>query len=170
MTPTIHPLDPATDTARVYAFWPDAADYIVMERGEAPGPTLNPVLTQEFFTDAPPGIDPATSLRLGLFVADRLLGVAELAFGYPGPQEAYLGLMVLGAPARGTGSGRALLRRIEAEAIARHAPALYLAVLDANPRGRAFWEREGFTLHEAGRSVTIGAKTQTAARMVKRLG
>lgn len=27
----------------------------------------------------------------------------------------------------------------------RHAARLYLAVLDVNPRGRAFWLREGFT-------------------------
>lgn len=164
MTPTIRPLDPVADAALVDAFWPDAADYIRMERDEDPHPGLTP----EFFTDTPPGCAPG--LKFGLFDGARLCGVADLAFGFPGARDAYLGLMMLAAQIRGRGFGIRFLRALEAEARARFAPALYLAVLDANPRGRAFWEREGFTLHEAGRTVTLGTKTQTACRMVKRLG
>jgi GNAT superfamily N-acetyltransferase len=163
MTPTIRPLDPATDATRVDAFWPDAADDIRLERDEDP----HPGLTLEFFTDAPPGCAPGR--KFGLFDGPRLVGIADLAFGYPGPSDAYLGLLILAAQTRGRGFGHHFLRALEAEARARHAPALYLAVLDANPRGRAFWEREGFTLHEADRRVTLGPKTQTACRMVKAL-
>ena len=163
MTVTIRPLDPVTDAARVDAFWHDAADYIRLERDEDP----HPGLTMEFFTDTPPGCAPG--LKFGLFDGARLCGIADLAFGSPGPADAYLGLMMLAAHTRGRGLGPRFLRALEAEARARRAAALYLAVLDANPRGRAFWEREGFTLHEADRSVTLGPKTQTACRMVKPL-
>jgi len=52
---------------------------------------------------------------------------------------------MLPAPAaRGRGHGRSLLAGIEARARAARAPALYLGVLVANPRGRAFWLRKGF--------------------------
>ena len=44
-----------------------------------------------------------------------------------------------------------------------------MAVLDANPKGRAFWEREGFRLRLADREVTIGMKTQIAHRLGKDL-
>ena len=40
---------------------------------------------QDFFTDAPPNCDPAQSDRLGLFVNQRLSGVAELSYGFPEP-------------------------------------------------------------------------------------
>lgn len=165
----IRPLTAQADSPLVDAFWPTVADYIRMERGEEPAPQLTPILTEDFFTSAPPGADPAAGVRLGLFQGDALAGIAEISFGFPAAGDAFLGLMLLDARARGRGHGRAFLAAAEEIARARAAPRLYLAVLDANPRGRAFWEREGFTLHEAGRSVTLGTKTQTACRLVKPL-
>lgn len=161
----IRRLDPVTDRARVDAFFHEAADYIRVERGADPGPGV----TEEFFTDAPPGCDPAHSLREGLFDGARLIALAETAFGYPEPDDAYLGLMIVTPSARGTGAGPLFLRHIEAEARARRCKALLLAVLEANPRGRAFWERAGFATLLTDRPVTIGQKTQMARRMGKAL-
>lgn len=166
---TIRRLDPGADRALVDSFWPEIADYIEIERGARPGPALSAELTEEFFTGAPPGADPADGPRLGLFDDGRLLGIVELAFGFPAPEDAYLGILFLAEAARGRGLGREFLREVERLARARGAPRLYLAVLDANPRGRAFWEREGFRPHEEGRSVTLSGRTQTACRMVKPL-
>lgn len=127
-----------------------------------------PIRRSRRTTDAPPGIDPATSLHLGLF-ADTLIGIAELSFGYPTAADAYIGLMILAPAARGQGAGAALLRYLEAIARARGATHLYLGVLAANPRGQAFWNREGFTVILADRPVTIGHKTQLAHRLGKPL-
>lgn len=161
----IRTLDPITDRALVDRFFQTAADYIRLERDEDPGPDV----TAEFFTDAPPGCDPAQSLRLGLFAHDQLIAVAETGFGYPGPDDAYLGLMIVSAAARGTGAGPRLLAHIETAARARGCTALYLAVLEANPRGLAFWERMGFATQLTDRPVTLGRKTQMARRMRKTL-
>ena len=161
----IRPLDPVTDRALVTALLDQTADYIRLERDTDPGPEV----VTEFFTDAPPGCDPAQSLRLGLFDAGTLIAIAEMAFGYPEPQDAYLGFMVVSAKARGKGAGHHFLTHLETQARQRKARTLYLAVLDANPRGRAFWEREGFTLALAGCTITLGDKTQTAQRLGKRL-
>lgn len=130
-----------SETALVAQFYREAPDYWLLAEGRC-DPQAQ---ASDFFTDAPPNCDPATSDRLGLFVNQRLSGVAELSFGFPEPGDAYLGLMVLGRWAQGAGHGAAFLRHVEALARKRHAPRLYLAVLDVNPRGRAFWEREGFT-------------------------
>lgn len=159
---TLHPLE---DRARVDAFFQEATDYVTVERGEAPGPEV----TAEFFDDTPPGCDPAASLRLGLFDEDRLIALAETGFGFPEQDDAYLGLMVVTPAARGRGAGPRLLRHIEGAARNRRCKALYLAVLDANPRGRAFWEREGFVTVLTDRPVTLGTKTQMARRMGKTL-
>lgn len=160
----IRTLDPVTDRAGVDAFFQSAADYIRLERDDAPGPDV----TEEFFTDAPPGTDPATSHRVGLF-AGSLIGIAEMSFGYPTATDAYLGLMIIAPAARGSGAGQTLLRHLEAKARSRGAQNLYLGVLAANPRGHTFWERQGFTLALANRPVTLGQKTQPAHRLMKPL-
>jgi ribosomal protein S18 acetylase RimI-like enzyme len=161
----IRSLDPIADRALVDAFFVAIADYIELERGEPPSPKV----TEEFFTDTPPGCDPAASMRLGLFDAGQLIAVTETAFGYPEPDSAYIGFLAVSAAARGKGAGSILLRHVETTARARNARHIYLGVLDANPRGRAFWEREGFSLALANRPITLGPKTQIAHRLGKPL-
>jgi GNAT superfamily N-acetyltransferase len=97
-------------------------------------------------------------------VEGRLAGVTELAFGFPEPGDPYLGLMILAPEARSQGFGRVLLAEVERRA--RPAPHLYLGVLDANPRGRAFWESNGFIDTGIGRH---DAETgHSLRRMIKR--
>lgn len=162
---TIRDLDPQADRAAVVALFTAAADYTALERGPADPETL----TEEFFTDAPPGIDPATSLRLGLFAGGRLLGKADAAFGWPDPRDAYIGLMIFDPALRGAGHGARLLREIEARARARGATRLLIAALEANPKGRAFWRREGFTPEQTFPDRAYGTRTHTVHRMVKPL-
>jgi GNAT superfamily N-acetyltransferase len=152
-----------TETALVAQFYREAPDYWLLAAGRC-DPAAQ---AQDFFTDAPPNCNPAQSDRLGLFLNQRLSGVAELSYGFPEPGDAYLGLMLLGPWAQGAGHGRAFLAHVETLARQRHAPRICLAVLDANPRGRAFWEREGF--RPAGlrrRDTTTGHWVE---RMVKDL-
>lgn len=148
-----------SETALVAQFYREAPDYWLLAEGRC-----NPeAQAQDFFTDAPPNCDPAQSDRLGLFVNQRLSGVAELSYGFPEPGDAYLGLMLLGPWAQGAGHGKAFLRHVELLARARHARRLCLAVLDVNPRGRAFWEREGF----AGTGLT--RKDAITGHLIERL-
>lgn len=130
----------ATEAPLIARFYREAPHYWLLAEG-----LVEPERqAAEFFTDAPPNSDPAQSHRLGLFLKGRLSGVADVSYGFPDPDDAYLGLMLLGPWAQGCGHGRAFLAHAETLARSRGAPRLYLAVLDANPRGRAFWLREGF--------------------------
>lgn len=147
MPPLIRPLDPSADLADVEALYQAAADFWQMTDRRPPDRHK----AEAFFIDTPPGCDPAASHRLGLFEHFRLMGVAELSFGFPNSNSAYLGLMVLAPSARGRGLGRVLLAEVEVRARKTGAAGLYLAVLDANPKGRAFWEREGFRDTGVGR-------------------
>ena len=133
-------LDPDRDRACVAAMLTRAQDYYHLWKGHPPGSAE----VEEVFTNTPPGCDPAASHRLGLFVGDQLCGVAELSFGFPSPDDAYLGLMILVPDARSQGHGVTFLSRIETLARAAGSSQLFLAVLDANPRGAAFWARCGF--------------------------
>jgi GNAT superfamily N-acetyltransferase len=133
-------LDPLRDRAALTACLAAASDYYLLWLGHPPGAAE----VDDFLTDCPPGCDPAAAQRLGLWDGAALNGVAELSFGFPAPEAAYLGYMILRPEARGQGLGAAFLAEIEARARAGGAQALFLAVLEANPRGMAFWRREGF--------------------------
>jgi GNAT superfamily N-acetyltransferase len=152
-----------SETSLVTQFYREAPDYWLLAEGRC-DPAHQ---AEEFFTDAPPNCDPATSDRLGLFVNQRLSGVAELSYGFPEPSDAYLGLMLIGPWAQGAGHGKAFLAHVETLARKRHAPRLYLAVLDINPRGRAFWLREGFT--PTGLRRQDGTTGHSFERLVKPL-
>jgi GNAT superfamily N-acetyltransferase len=158
----IRSLDPS-EAPLVADLYRDAPDYWLLAEG-AVDPDRQ---ATEFFTDGPPGCDPALTHHLGLFLEDRLSGVAEVSYGFPEPLDAYLGLMLLAPWAQGRGHGRAYLAQVETLARSRGAPRLYLAVLEANPRGRAFWTREGFT--ETGLSRSDPDTGHTLHRLVKGL-
>ena len=113
---TFRPLHPANDCAIVADRFARAADYGAIETGLSP----DAATTDDFFTDAPPGIDPSVVDRLGLFNGRRLDGIAELAFGYPDPADVFLGLMLLTPKARGQGLGPRFLHQIEIIASCYH--------------------------------------------------
>lgn len=160
----IEALDPERDLLLVEQFNTEAGDYWLLADRVPPGPQK----AAEFFTDGPPGCDPARSHRLGLFHGGRLVGLAELSFGFPQPEDAYLGLMILHPEVRGKGFGARLLAHAEGLARAAGTPRLYLGVLEENPRGRAFWQREGFVATGVMRDdPATGHRTH---RLVKPLG
>jgi len=161
----IRPLDPVADADAVLDLYRRASDYLDFESGQVP----NPALVEEFFTDAPPGGDPATSFKLGLFEAGRLAGLVDVAFGYPEERDAYLGLMLLAEEARGRGLGRTAVRHVEEAARAHGATRLLLAVLEGNVRGRAFWESEGFGSPKIYPPIAIGKRTHVRVRLHKEL-
>lgn len=163
--PVIRALDPVADRAAVHAMLLQAQDYYHLWKGHAPGDTE----TDDMFTGTPPGCDPAASQRLGLYLDGTLSGVAELSFGFPAAGDAYLGLMILAPAARSQGHGAAFLAHAESLARASGAPRLYLAVLEANTRGAAFWARMGFTPTGISRTDTSHARPHIIHRLVKPL-
>ncbi len=158
-------LDPDADDQAVLDLYRRAADYVDFESGQVPSETL----VEQYFADAPPGGDPATSLKLGLFEKGQLLGIVDLAFGYPEPQDAYLGLMLLAREARGRGLGSVFLCHVEESARGRGATRLLLAVLAENKKGRRFWERQGFGSPRVFPATTIGERTHVRVRLHKML-
>ncbi len=161
----IRTLDPRSDRQIVTALMAEAADYFRLWLGRA----ATEAEVEDFFTAGPPNIDPATACRLGLFSGGRLSGLAEVTFGFPEAYDAYLGLMILSPHARGQGHGRRFLAHVEGIAQARNAPTLFLAVLGANSRGRAFWEREGFADTGIRRCDDSHGLNHTVHRLAKAL-
>ncbi|MFN7225360.1 MAG: GNAT family N-acetyltransferase [Paracoccaceae bacterium] len=159
----IRRLDPATDRDSVSALLAEAQDYYRLWLGHSPGADE----TDAVFSSAPPGCDPDVSHRLGLYLGDSLSGVAEFSFGFPEPGDAYLGLMILAPRVRSRGHGAAFLAHLEGLAQQAKASKIYLAVLEENPRGAAFWVRMGFT--PTGLSRHDATTGHTLHRLVKPL-
>ncbi|MFS4582859.1 GNAT family N-acetyltransferase [Phaeobacter sp. C3_T13_0] len=165
LQPSIRSLDPSADVDLVAAFYRDAPDYWLLVEGGPPGRKK----AESFFTDGPPGCDPARSYRLGLFLEGRLSGLAELSFGFPEQDDAYLGLMILGTWARGNGRGKQFLTHVEGLARSRGSAHMFLAVIEANPKARAFWEREGFSPTGFSAEMRVGLHDHRVHRLVKPL-
>ncbi len=159
----IRDLDPVTDGALVEDVYRSAQDYWRLDRAIVDVASL----AQAFFTDAPPKCDPAASHRIGIFLGPRLAGIAELSFGFPETGDAYLGLMIFADWARGQGLGTALLQEIETRASAKACAQIFLGVLDANPKGRAFWLRHGFVDTGISRLDSDNGVTNTLRRLGK---
>lgn len=158
-------LDPARDRAAVADLLQRAEDYYHLWKGRPPGDEE----VDDVFLSCPPGCDPGRSVRLGLTENSQLLGVAELSFGFPSPGDAYLGLMILAPEARSKGHGQEFFREIETIAKASGANHLYLAVLERNLRGRAFWERMGFAPTGVQRESLENGIAHRVSRLVKAL-
>jgi GNAT superfamily N-acetyltransferase len=161
----IRALDPDADAAAVRQLFDRAADYLDLETGEGPSDAH----VADFFASAPFVAGPADTLKLGLFSGDRLDAIADLAFGFPEPRDAYIGLLLIAADRRGHGLGHLFVDHIADVARARHAPRLFVAVLEANPKARAFWEREGFVQVLTLPPTQMGRRVHIRHRMERRL-
>ncbi len=162
----IRTLHQNADTAIVADMFRRAADYVLLESGHSPGDTE----VQGFFTGAPSGIDPAKSLRLGLFAPDgQLVAIAEVAFGFPNPDDAYIGLLLIDPAHRGKRLGQKMLDHIFAAAKALGATRILIAVLEDNPKGHRFWCKMGFTQECQSQPKQIGLKTHVQIRMTRHL-
>lgn len=153
----------AADREAVADLFARASDYVVLETGAPPDAST----LDDFFQGAPPGKDPAAGLRLGTGMP--LQGIADLAFGYPEPADAYVGLLLLDPAARGLGLGHAMVNELAARAQARGATRLLVAVLAQNPRGAAFWRREGFADERRFAGVPRGTRRHDLQRMARPL-
>ncbi|MGC3999804.1 MAG: GNAT family N-acetyltransferase [Anaeromyxobacter sp.] len=148
------------------ALFQGCADYVRMSEGREPSDAQ----LEDLFGNVPPGRSAADKAVFGVRRADgRLVGAVELLRAFPEPRDCFLGLQVLLPEVRGAGLGDRVFRAAEAWARGEGFTTLYLAVVAQNPRGRAFWERCGFS--EVHRKVCrVGDLDCEVARMVKRLG
>lgn len=162
----IRDLDAATDTAIVADLFKRASDYVLLESGSPPDGSQ----AEDFFTEAPPGIDAATSQRFGFFSDDDcLVAIGQIAFGYPERRDAYLGLLLIDPDHRGQRLGQQMMDHVFAAARVRHASRVLMAVYAENTKAIRFWQKLGFTEDMRSEPTLIGRKTHIRLRMSRPL-
>lgn len=118
-----------------------ARDYVALESGKGPDAGY----VQNTMTEAPPEVPPEQIWCWGAKRDDGMLdGIATCLKGYYDPDDWYLGLLLLDPATRGQGLGARMAAHVVAQARADGGSCLRVAVLDANPRARIFWERQRF--------------------------
>ncbi|MGW0574613.1 GNAT family N-acetyltransferase [Streptomyces sp. NPDC002920] len=92
---------------------------------------------------ANPGIDVLLARSEG-----RLVGVVITLARHPDPDDPdpWIGLLMVDAGAQGKGYGRLIVEQVEERFRSGGRDAVRLAVLDANPRGLAFWKALGYVV------------------------
>lgn len=139
-------LDAEADYDRVSDLADRAADYVRLESGKAP----NPEFVRNTLTDAPPVCGPDDIFLRGVERPDgTLAGIATSIRHFYAPGDWYMGLLMLDPAERGSGLGRRVAEHVIAEARADNAPCIRIAVLDANPKARKFWESLGYALEKS---------------------
>ncbi|MCX4738336.1 bifunctional GNAT family N-acetyltransferase/NUDIX hydrolase [Streptomyces antibioticus] len=109
--------------------------------------------------------------------AGRLVGVVITLARHPDPADPdpWIGLLIVDAAVQGQGYGRRIAERVEARFRQAGRTAVRLAVLDANPKGLAFWTALGYEViaHrpdlQHGRPCTVLRKRLRTPRAAARI-
>ncbi len=139
---SMHPLSRDSDrhTAELHALFMSVPTYCQLVEGRPP--SFEDV--DDFFDGKPDGTDRADKFTVGFYLDDELIGCADVIRGYPSANCAFIGLLLFAERHQGRGYGRQALGKIERMARAWRCSSLWLAVIETNPAGLAFWTREGF--------------------------
>ncbi|TCK63115.1 GNAT family N-acetyltransferase [Curtobacterium sp. PhB136] len=94
----------------------------------------------------PPGFDPAGKRSIGLWDDEELVAFADVLLGYPDPETAYIGLLIVHGAHQGKGLGRrlhdAVLDRVRQETGASR---IRLGIVERNADWAApFWTTLGY--------------------------
>ncbi|MBL4806604.1 MAG: GNAT family N-acetyltransferase [Rhodobacteraceae bacterium] len=141
------------------------ADYVMLETGKKPGQAN----VTAFFEDHPVGVTVDDKLLVGIFDADRAIGVIDILCGYPANSDWYIGLLMIDPVYRGRGVGQRALNWVVDVAGSAGAAQLLLCVLDENPHGQTFWLREGFKLKQQTPPWKAGKKVHKRFEMARKL-
>ena len=92
----------------------------------------------------PPGVGLSDKYYVGFYQEDVLVAVMDLIDGYPEPEIAFIGFVMMSRAFQGRHVGSAIIREAAAYLQAAGKTAIRLAIDKANPQSTHFWKRNGF--------------------------
>ena len=118
-----------------------APDYFARVTGSPPGRAE----AQSTFTALPPHKTYEDKFVWGLYADEAMIGCADVIRGYPTPEKAIIGLLLIGEPWQRRGLGRAFAALIEQTIGAwPEVVTLRIGVVASNPGAVAFWRKLGY--------------------------
>lgn len=150
------------DRADLMQFCLDNPDYDLLVAGEVSEPVG---WAEDFLTELPPETfhpGPTHKLVLRKPHDASIAAILDVTLGLIDPRVGHIGLFQVAQALHGTGLAPALYGALERWMAGRGMEALRLGVFTTNPRGAAFWARQGYkptrqraTEMGAGRTVLI---------------
>jgi len=163
----IIPIDPTHHRQMVRNLFDRADDYVMLEKGLA----VSEEDVEDFFHETPQGLSSESCRHFGMRQDDGLLvAIASMSIGYPKSDDAYIGLLLIDPEHRRHGLGGTFLQHLLQLAEQDDASRMFIAVLYENRSGRAFWNRQGFTLEHTTPPTRFGNKDHICHRMQRRIG
>lgn len=95
--------------------------------------------------ELPPNCTYADKFVFLITQGDRAIGVADIVFGYPARDVAFIGLLLLHESVQGQGLGKESYELMENFIVQKSVTKIQLGVNDTNDIGMAFWKKLGFT-------------------------
>ncbi|WP_445633675.1 N-acetyltransferase [Nostoc sp. DSM 114161] len=133
-------LDPSDEKILQHLF-EQCTDYAIMTDGHPPLPSA----AAEEFLALPEGKTIEDKFIFGLFTPDdNLIGMLESIRHYPDNKSWWIGLMMLAPEHRTKGLGSQFYQAYESWVAQQQAQYVFLAVLEENQLGFAFWQKQGF--------------------------
>jgi GNAT superfamily N-acetyltransferase len=110
---------------------------------------------QAVLEDLPPGKSAHDKIVLGLWLDGALVGCADLVIGYPRPEVAFVGLLLVAEELQGCGLGTVAFAELARRAQDRGCERMRLGVAQGHTQAEHFWTRRGFSATgEVGRDLT----------------
>ncbi len=100
---------------------------------------------REQLTVLPPGAAPEQKQFLGRWEDGVLTAILDVVLGWPRPDVAYVGWLMVAQPRQGRGIGRQTVARMAEQLKTKGYHTLRLGCVEANLPGLAFWQGCGFT-------------------------
>lgn len=105
--------------------------------------------------ELPPGRAASDKIALGLWLDGALVGCADMIIGYPRPEVAFIGLLLVAEDLHGCGLGTVAFGELARRAQERGCERLRLGVAKGHAHAEHFWTRRGFfPTGEVGRDLT----------------
>ena len=152
-------LGPA-DAERLADFCRRATDFFELVEGKPGGPET----AADILGPLPPHVTSGTHYTFGVERGGELIGLLDALEGYPAPEAWYVGLLVLVPGERRAGLGSRIWLATHDWIRARGGTLVRILVQQQNTPGRAFWDRQGFSV-ETELAVKVGLRESPCWRM-----
>jgi GNAT superfamily N-acetyltransferase len=117
-----------------------APDYAIRVTGAPPAPGA----ADSLLASLPEGKTYRDKFVFSLHVGNQVVGCADVLRGYPVPEKATIGLLLIAEPYQGHGLGAAAYAALESRIRDWGCQIIRLAVVATNDQVRGFWEKAGF--------------------------
>lgn len=118
-------------------------------------PTLDNL--RQDLTALPPGKGLEDKYFLALWQGGKLTALLDLIDGYPEPDTAWIGWLILEQDCQGRGLGSRLVEELLEGLRGAGFARVKLAYIKGNPQSRRFWEKNGFSPLRPEEAVDAGA-------------